>query len=446
MIVTKRAISRRAMLRAGGAALALPLLDSMIPALTAQSKTAARVTARLGVVYVPHGAMMNWWTPKTTGRDFEFTTILKPLEPYRDRLLVLTGLSLIDRKNEGGNGVHARPAGGFLTGLVNPRRTTGTDIELGTSMDQMAAKTIGQQTQLPSMELALEGPLVGACDVGWSCAYHNMSWRDTTTSLPREDNPRRVFDELFGDGSTDAAARLAGVRRERSLLDSVTESVARLNSRIGPRDRARLDQYLEAIRDIERRLQRAEKQHDVELLPIDQPPGVPEVFADYAKLMFDLQIVAYQADISRVITLMIGRELSARTYPEVGVPDAHHPISHHSNDPSRIEKCLRINVFHAQLFAHYLERLKSTPDGDGSLLDHITLLYGSALRDGNLHNYNELPILVAGGGAGKLKTGLHVEYTPNTPLPNLHVTLLHQLGVPVDQVGDSTGELPGITA
>ena len=445
MIITKRALSRRTVLRGFGASLALPLLDSMIPALTAASQTAARATPRLGVIYVPHGAMMDSWTPKTVGRTFEFSPILKPLEPYRDHLNVLTGLSQIDRAGEGGNGQHARAAAGWLTGIVNPKQTSGSGLDLGISLDQIAAKTLRKQTQLPSLELALERPLVGACDVGWSCAYHNMSWFDAKTPMPREHNPRLVFEDLFGGGGTDAAARLASAKKGRSLLDSVTETVAQLNGRLGPQDRTRLDQYLGAVRDIELRLQRAEEQQDIEFLPIDQPAGVPAVFAEHAKLMFDLQIVAYQADITRVISLMMGMEMSARTFPEIGVPEPHHPLSHHSNDPELMTKCQKINTHHAELFAYYLEKLRSTADGDGSLLDQITILYGSALRDGNRHNYNEVPILVAGGGAGRLKTGAHIEYPPTTPLANLHVTLLHQLGVPVDNVGDSTGELAGIS-
>jgi hypothetical protein len=446
MIVTRKAIPRRTILRGLGAAVALPLLDGMVPAFAAVRNTAAAAKRRLGIVYVPHGAIMDKWTPAADGAGFEFTPILRPLEPFRDRLLVISGLDnapALALQGEPAGG-HGRIGAAFLTG-VHAKPTEGADFRAGISIDQIAASHLGQETQLSSLELGLESTdLSGACDVGFSCAYVNtLSWRSPTTPLPMENNPRAVFERLFGDSTTtDPAARRDRLGRDKSLLDSVVAKVADLKKSIGAGDEAKLDEYLEAVRDVERRIQRAENQSGRQLPPLDAPSGsVPSSFADYAKLMFDLQLLAYQSDITRVITFMIGKELSVRTYPELGVPDPHHPLSHHQDDPAKLEKLSRINVFHLQLLAYYLDKLKSTVDGDGTLLDQTTILYGSGMGNSNLHDPRQLPLLVAGGGAGTLKGGRHLRYPKETPLTNLYVTLLGKVGVPVERIGNSTGRI-----
>jgi Protein of unknown function (DUF1552) len=446
VIITKKAIPRRTVLRGLGATLALPLLDSMVPALTALRYTAAKPVNRLGLVYVPMGAVMSNWTPATEGGEFECTPILQPLAPFQDRLLVLTGLDnepAVARLGEPAGG-HGRIGGAFLTG-VHAKPTEGADFEAGVSIDQIAARQLGQHTQLGSLELGLESAaLAGACDVGYSCAYVNtLCWRSPTTPLPMENNPRAVFERLYGDSdSTDARARAARMQKDRSILDSVTETVADLQRDLGSRDRGKLSQYLEAIRDIERRIQTAEAQSGRELPVVERPAGsIPASFEEYARLMFDLQVLAYQSDLTRVITFMIAKELSSRTYPEIGVPDQHHPLSHHQNEPQRLEKLTRINTFHTRLFAQYLERLRATPDGDGTLLDHVTIIYGSGMSNSNLHIPQKLPILLVGGGAGQIKGGRHVRYPDQTPLTNLYMTVLTKVGVPMERIGDSTGEL-----
>jgi hypothetical protein len=444
MIVTKKVIDRRTVLRGLGVTVALPLLDAMVPALTAFQKTAAKPVTRFGAVYVPNGIMMPQWTPSAEGSAFDFTPILKPLEPFRDRLMVLSGLNSTPPPRQGGAvGVHARASTRFLTDTP-PKSTNGSDLQAGISMDQMAARELGQHTQLASLELGLESTeSAGSCDGGFNCVYTStISWRSATTPLPTEHNPRQVFERLFGDtSSTDPAARLARIEQEQSILDSVSQRVAEMEQRLGSSDRAKLSEYFEAIRDVERRIQRAEEQSAKELPVIDQPAGIPATFEEHARLMYDLYALAYQCDLTRVITFMIGREFSGRTYPEIGVPDAHHPISHHQSDPIKLAKLARINTYHTTLFASFLNKLKSTPDGDGSLLDHVMIVYGAGMSDSNAHDPKNLPILLVGGGTGQLNGGRHLRFPKDTPLANLHLTLLDKLGAHVDKLGDSAGEL-----
>ena len=445
MIITKRSIPRRTVLRGFGTMLALPLLDSMIPALSAVAKTAAKAKPRLGIVYVPHGAVMDKWTPATDGA-LELSPILQPLAAFKDRLVVITGLD-----NRPALALQGEPAGGhgrigaaFLTG-VHAKPTEGADFRAGISIDQIAAARLGNETELASLELGLESTdLAGACDVGFSCAYVNtLSWRSPTTPLPMENNPRTVFERLFGDSaSTDSSARRARIQSDRSLLDSVTEKIADLERALGSPDRVKLAEYLDAVRDIERRIQKAEGQSARELPALNAPSGsIPSSFEDYAKVMIDLQVLAYQTDLTRVITFMIGKELSNRTYPEIGVPDPHHPLSHHQNDAQKLEKLSRVQTLHAGLLAYYLEKLAATPDGDGSILDNLVLLYGSGMGDSNLHDPRNLPILIAGGGAGQVRGGRHLRYPKETPLTNLYTVMLEKVGVPVERIGDSTGTL-----
>ena len=435
MIILKKKLSRRTMLRGLGASLALPLLDSMTPAL---ANTQPQATRRLGVVYVPNGMAMKAWTPAAEGTDFELTRILRPMAAYRDRMLVLSGLNGVASNA----GVHASASTRFLTGAT-PARTE-SDLQASVSIDQLVARRLGQETQLGSLELALdENDVFGSCDIGFSCLYTStIAWRDANTPLPMETNPRLVFERLFGDiGTTDPAVRLQRIRKDRSLLDSLNERVAELNGKVGAGDRAKLDQYLDAVRDVERRIQMAEAQSSRDLPELTQPSGVPDTYEAHAKLMFDLQVLAYQTDLTRVITFMMGRELSGRTYAEIGVPDSHHPTSHHRNDPALYEKITKINEFHTSLFAYYLDKLDATPDGEGTLLDNLLLLYGAGMSDSNLHDNRELPLVLFGGGAGKLQGGRHIRYPAGTPASNLHLTMLDKMGMPVEQLSDSTGPL-----
>lgn len=442
MIIDKKALPRRTVLRGIGATLALPLLDGMVPALTALTKTAATPALRFGAVYAPNGIMMQNWTPKADGRVFDLTPTLEPLAPYRDRLLVLSGLNSAPRKDGEPEGAHANKSTRFLTG-VPPAYAQNSKLEAGVSMDQIAAAQLGRHTQLASLELALEGAdFAGSCDNGFSCAYsYTIAWRGPSTPLPMEHNPRAVFERLFGDSeTTDPKVRLARIRQQRSILDSVNQELGGLRRGLGPGDRVKLGEYTEAVRDVERRIQTAEEQSSRELPAFNQPAGVPAAFADHAKLMFDLWLLAYQADLTRVVTFMWGHELSGRTYPEIGVPDAHHPISHHRNVPETLAKLAKVNTYHTGLFASFLEKLRATPDGDGSLLDHVMIVYGAGMSDSQAHSPYNLPILVA-GGAGGLRGGRHVKFDKGTPLTNLHLTLLDKLGVPVERLGDSTGRL-----
>ena len=445
MFITKMHLPRRTFLRGVGATLALPLLDGMVPALSALRNTAAKSTARLGIVYVPNGIFMRQWTPEGDGAALQLTPTLEPLARFKDRLILLSGLS--NKQGDAlpgeGAGDHARAAGAYLTG-VHPKKTEGADIRAGISMDQIAARALGAETELASLELSLESrEAVGACDPGYSCAYANtLSWRSPTTPLPMENDPRVVFERLFGGSdSTDPAAWRLRREEDRSILDAVTSKATRLRGQLGAPDRVKLDEYLEGVRDLERRIQRAEQRSARELPALDEPPGIPASFEEHAKLMFDLQVLAYQADLTRIITFMVGHETSQRAYPEIGVPDAHHPLSHHGGDVEKVRKLIKVNQYHTQILAYYLDKLQSTPDGDGTLLDHITLLYGSGMSDGNNHNHHNLPTLLVGGGAGHLKGGRHLRYAERTPVTNLFVTLLDHLGVEVNTIGDSTGEM-----
>ena len=442
MIVTKKAISRRTVLRGVGATVALPLLDAMVPALTAFQKTPAKAVRRLGVVYHPNGVVYENWLPKGVGAGFELSPILAPLEPFRDRLIVVTGLA--DRQAEAlgdGGGDHSRASGSYLTG-VHVKKSDSL-VENAVSMDQIAAKAFERDTQLSSLQLTVDANnLVGSCDTGYSCAYSNtLSWLTPTLPLMSENDPRVVFERLFGSSdSTDPRVRTSRLRRDRSILDSITARVRQLQRTLGPVDNTKVSDYLESLRDVERRIQKAEEQSARELPDVDRPVGVPDAFDEHVQLLYDLQLLAYQCDLTRVITFMYGREQSARTYPQVGVPEPHHQLTHHQNDPVKLAKCTVIQKHHVSLFAGYLEKLRSTPDGDGSLLDHVVILYGGGLSNSDRHTHGPLPTLVAGGGAGTIKGGRHLVYPEDTPLTNLHVTLLDKVGVPVEKLGDSTGQ------
>ena len=450
MIITKKAIPRRTVLRGMGATMALPLLDGMVPALTAAAKTAARPIVRFCTVYVPNGVIMEQWTPAAEGSAFEFSPILKPLEPFRDHLLVLSGLDNTGATSRtGGGGGHARSAGAFMTGIEPLQTTSSSSLQLGVSMDQIIAKALGQETPLPSLELGLEGTDtvngVGTCDVGFSCAYQTtMAWSSPSTPLPVEANPRVVFERLFGSvGSTDPAARRARLRRQGTIIDSVLDKVHHLQGGLGQSDRQKLNEYLQSVREIERRLQNAEAQGR-ELPVVESPVGIPVSYDEHARLMFDMQALAFQTDTTRVITFQVGREQSGATYPQIGVSDSHHPISHHGGDKNKIASLVKINTYHTTLFSYFLEKLASTTDGDGTLLDHVITLYGSAMSEGNGHDLTNLPILLAGGGAGHIKSGRHIKYPERTQrLTNLQLTLLNTLGVPTETFGDSTGEQLG---
>jgi len=441
MIITKKSLPRRTFLHGMGVTMALPLLDAMIPAISAGVKP----VVRLGFVYVPNGVIMDQWRPTTSGEDFPFTPILQSLEPFRERLLVLSGLAQVNGRALGdGAGDHARAGATFLTG-VHPKKTEGANIQAGISADQIAAKELGKFTQLASLELGIESnQLAGGCDSGYSCAYTNtVSWRSATTPLPIENNPRALFERLFGDGeSTDSAARLALLDKQRSILDYVTSSINRLGKSVNRSDRAKLNEYLEAIRDVERRIQKAEQQNASLKLPvIERPTAVPEEFEDHFKLMVDLMALAFQTDMTRVISLMMAREGSNRAYRSINIADGHHNLTHHQNDPEKIGKVAKINELQVRMFAALLEKLKATPDGDGNLLDHSLILYGSSIGDGNLHTHHDLPIVLAGGGAGQVKGNRHLVYPKDTPLNNLLLEMMDKAGVPAENFGDSTSKL-----
>jgi len=448
-IITKKFLPRRTFLRGLGVSLALPLLDGMVPALTAAAKTAAKPVRRLGAIYTPNGMEMRKWTPKNDGAGFEFSQILESLNPYREHVNVLSGLAdkvAVPLPGEG-IGDHARAASTWLTG-VHVKKTEGPDIHAGVSMDQLAAQVLGKETQLASLELAIDSvEVLGACDAGYSCAYANtISWRTPTTPLPMENNPRAVFERLFGaSNSTDSASRLARIQQEKTILDFVSEEVNGLERSLGVGDRQKLSQYLDAVRDVERRIQTAESQSGRQLPVVDQPAGIPDSFDKHCKLMYDLLALAYQADLTRVGTYMISREVSGRSYPEIGVPDGHHACSHHQNDPVKLEKLAKINAYHMSQFAYFLDKLKNTPDGDGSLLDHSVFVYGSGISDGNIHFHLDLPMVVVGTAAGQIKGGRHLRYKNDTPISNVYVAVLDKLGVPIDNFGDSTGKLDYLT-
>ena len=447
MIITKKHLPRRTFLRGLGASVALPLLDSMVPALTAQELTSALPVKRLGIIYVPNGVFMDNWTPPEGGSDFSLPSTMEPLAPFQDQMLVLTGLSNKMGAAWPGEGAgdHARAAGAYLTG-VHPKKTEGADLQAGLSMDQIIARQLGQHTQLTSLELSLESrENVGACDPGYACAYANtLCWSSATTPLPMENNPRVVFERLFGGNeSTDPEAWRARREEDSSILDAVGDKIAKLQGDLGHRDQLKLDEYLESIRNAERRIQMAEAQSERELPVIEQPAGVPATFQEHAKIMFDLQLLAFQADLTRVITFMVGHETSQRAYPEIGVPDAHHPLSHHGGSAEKIEKLIRVNGYHAEMFAYYLDRMKNTPDSEGSLLDNSTILYGSGMSDGNGHNHHNLPTLIVGGGTGSIKGNRHLVYPreQETPITNLFLDLLEKFDIPLESFGDSTRNL-----
>src|SRR5438067_396793 len=440
MIISKKTMPRRTVLRGLGSMLALPLLDSMVPALSAMQKTAARPINRFGVMYVPNGMIMKNYLPLTEGAAYELTPTLSALAPFREHLLVVSGLECIPTPGRPG-GAHAKASTRFLTDVSPPLSETWLDA--GISMDQILAQETGKLTQLASLELAIEsGETAGACDTGFACPYTNtISWKSANTPLPTQNNPRVVFERLFGDsGSTDAKARLARLHRQRSVLDSVGEELSRLEGALPASDRTKLTEYFDAVRDIEQRIQIAEEQNNRELPVVNHPAGVPANWEDHLRLMFDLEVIAWQCDLTRVITLMIGHEHSGMTYPQIGVPDAHHPISHHQQEPEKVAKVAKINAYHMRMFAKFLEKLQATPDGDGTLLDHATIMYGAGMADSNSHSPIDIPLVLAGGGAGRLKGGRHVRFR-NVPLANLHLTLLDQFGVRIDRIGDSTGPI-----
>lgn len=450
MIVTKRSLSRRTVLRGLGLSVSLPFLDAMVPAMAAPRLRTSQTATRMAFVYVPNGIMdlKGEWTPKGEGRDFEFSEITKELSPYREHLTFLSGLAQVNGRPGGdGAGDHARAGATFLTG-ARPVKTEGVGIRAGVSADQVAARELGKVTQFASLETGIEeASVAGGCDSGYSCAYTNtISWRSPTTPNPVEDNPRRLFERLFGDGeSTDPAERLAKLREQRTILDFVREDLSRVRAGLGPSDQRKLDEYVESIRDLERRIEKAEAQSGKELPTIDRPGGVPNGFTQHAKLMIDLQVLAFQADLTRVTTFMMGREGTWRSYPEIGVPDAHHAVTHHSQDAEKIRKVIQINKHHVSMFGYMLDRLRSIADGDGTLLDHSMLVYGSSIADGNQHTHHDLPILLAGGGAGRIHGGRHLHYPRETPMNNLLVSLLDLAGTPVEKLGDSTGRLEGLT-
>jgi len=443
MIVTKKAISRRTILRGMGATVALPLLDAMIPALTAAADTPAKAVRRLGVVYHPNGVIYDKWLPKGVGADFELSPTLAGLQPFKDKVIVVTNLymDLAEALGDGG-GDHSRACGGYLSG-VHVKKSD-TVVEAGISMDQIAARAFERDTQLSSLQLQMDdNSLIGSCDVGYSCAYSStISWLTPTLPLMTENNPRVVFERLFGaSDSTDPRVRAARLRQDRSILDSVTDRVKQLQRRLGSADKTKVNDYLTSLRDVERRIQNAEAQSAKEVPDVARPAGIPESFDDHARLLYDLQLLAYQSDMTRVITFMYGREQSPRPYPQIGVPEPHHPVTHHQNDPAKMEKCTAIQRYHLKLFTDYLEKLRNTPDGDGSLLDHMIILYGAAISNSDRHTHGPLPTLLVGGGGGTLKGGRHFRYPKETPLANLHLTLLDNFGVKRDRIGDSTGRL-----
>ncbi len=439
MTFFKKALPRRTLLRGLGTSLALPLLDAMVPAMTAIANTPASPTKlrRLGFVYMPMGCDITRWALKGDSLD-ELSPTLSPLAPVREHINVISNMELRNAYP----GTHATSNSAFLS-AATAKLTESTDYYLGTTVDQIAAQHIGRDTQLPSLELSMDLlSIVGQCDNGYACVYqNNLSWSSPTTPLPSEAHPRIVFESLFGEGGS-IADRQAAIRKRASLLDSVTDEIVRLQNKLGADDRNRIDEYLETIREVERRIQRAEADTEDNPLPdLDRPVGVPASYADHARLMFDLQLLAMQGDITRVITFQLARETSTRTYPEIGVSDPHHPLTHHGNDPEKIEKVAKINRFHVSLFAEFLQKLKATPEGDGSLLDHSLYLYGSGMGNPNLHDHQNLPIIVAGGAAGNVRGGRHIQYDTPAPLANLHLTLLDKVGVKLDSFADSQGKV-----
>src|SRR5213592_2633020 len=432
--LTAKSLSRRTVLQGLGATMALPFLDAMVPS----ARAAAKPVNRFLAFYVPNGMAMEYWTPKGEGTTFELSPILEPMAPYRNQMLVLSGL------RASWNYIHAGASGSFLTGTPRGGKTE-IEIIADVSIDQLLARHFSNETQVGSLELSMDAPAnAGACTGMLSCAYtHTLSWRSATQPLPMEYNPRAVFERLFGDtGRTDWTTREARMKQHKSILDSVTEKLTALKRELGAQDQSKVNEYTDAVRDVERRIQRAEEQSSIELPSLEQPQGVPPVFEDHLALMLDLQLLAFQSDLTRVISFMIGKEQSARPYPQIGVPEAHHPLSHHNDIPELIAHMSKINRYHTELFSRYLAKLRATPDGDGSLLDHTTILYGSGISNSTRHSGDNLPILVMGGGAGTLKGGRHLAFTDKPTMANLLVTLMDKLDVRVDHIGGSTGKLP----
>jgi hypothetical protein len=449
--LTGKHLERRSFLRGVGAAISLPMLDAMLPAGAAgqAAKAAAAGPTRMAFAYVPNGVTIKNWTPTTVGDAFEFSRILKPLEPFRDRVLVLSGLAHANAEAlEDGAGDHARAGACFLTG-VHPKKTAGADIHSGVSVDQVAAKSLQSTTRLASLELGCEDSrTVGNCDSGYSCAYTNsISWASPTTPMPPETNPRLAFERLFGteDFGLDPATRERRALLRTSILDVVNARTQKLSGTLGASDKRKLDEYLTGVREVEKQIQMAESDHKRFIPPMEKPAGIPEKYSTYVKLMFDLQVLGYQADVTRVSSLQLGREASVRTYGEIGVPDPHHPLSHHRNMEENIEKITQINTFHVSLLAYFVDRLKSTKDADGvSLLDRTMIVYGSAICDGNSHTHKDLPVLLAGGGNGCIRGGRHLQFASGTPMTNLYLSMLDIMGVTKDRLGDSTGRLSQI--
>jgi hypothetical protein len=437
MIITKKALPRRTVLRGLGATVALPLLDAMIPAMTASAATAASPVRRLGYIFIPMGSDINRWTPPGEGSLAELSPILRPLAPHKDQLTVLTNMELRNAYP----GTHATSNSAFLS-CAKAKLTESSDYYLGTTVDQIAAREIGQDTPLPSLELGMDIlETVGQCDDGFACVYqNNLSWSSPTTPLPYEAHPRKVFDRLFGEGSPEQRSRT--LKKKASLLDQVQRDIARLQKEVGSSDRTKVEQYLDSVREVERRIQVAEAvSADAPQPDMARPMGVPADYADHADVMFDLQVLALQGDITRVISFQLAREGSTRSYNEIGVAEPHHPLTHHGNDAEKVAKMAKINEYHVSLFASLLQKLAKTPEGEGSLLDHSIYLYGSGMGDPNLHDHINLPIVVAGGGAGRLRGGHHVRYKERTPLANLHLTLLEKVGVRMDSFADSKGKV-----
>src|SRR4029077_4607443 len=440
MFLTKKAISRRTILRGAGTAIALPLLDAMIPAFAPAATTTP--VKRFGVVYHPNGVIYDKWLPTGSGSQFELSPTLKGLEPFKDKLIVITGLFSDQAEPLGdGGGDHSRACGTYLTG-VHIKKSDSL-LENAISMDQIAAKSFENETQLSSLQMtADENSLLGSCDLGYSCAYSStVSWLTPTLPLMAENNPRVLFERMFGSSdSTDARVRAARLKQDRSLIDSVNDRVSQLQRKLGTADNRKMNDYLAALRDVERRIQKAEEQSANALPDVLQPAGIPDNFPAHVRLLYDLQLLAYQSDLTRVITFMYGREQTGRPYPQIGVPEPHHSLTHHQNDSVKMQKCTVIQTYHVSLFAKYLEKLRATPDGDGSLLDHTILLYGSGISNSDRHTHGPLPTLLLGGGAWGLKGGRHIVFPEHTPLTNLQLTLLNKLGVPAEKLGDSNGQ------
>jgi hypothetical protein len=439
MFITKRALPRRTFLRAMGTAMALPMLDAMVPALSARALASPR---RLGFVYIANGVIQNQWNPATTGAGFDLPPILQPFANVRDQINILSGLSHLQADTFGdGTGDHPRASAVWLSGVHAYDRTQpGVEVRLATTVDQLAAQEIGRGSRIPSLELSVDFPTQGSCDSG-DCFYINtVSWRNATTPNPTESHPRIVFERLFGDGGS-TAARQARIRTAGSILDSIRDEASRVAGSLGSGDKAKLGEYLESVREVEQRIQHSEAQPAEIELP-ERPTDIPDSFDAHTRMMFDLQVLAYRADITRVFSMIMSRELSSRTFASIGVPEQHHAVSHHRNDPELIAKKAKIDAHQAQLFAYFLEKLQAAPDGDGSLLDHSLILYGGGMGDGNLHRHSDLPCLMAGKLAGAFTTGRHVNYPLDTPMANLMLTILDKVGVPMEKLGDSTGRLP----